>query len=110
MLYIFLVFFVKQKTEYEMRISDWSSDVCSSDLSATPPGRHRSGGDRCRSHMRKRYASSTWRCCASDWPTDCPCAADRRLLAPDRLPRLAHPKFRGEIGRASCREGVCQSV
>src|SRR3546814_7989562 len=24
--------FVKQKTEYEMRISDWSSDVCSSDL------------------------------------------------------------------------------
>src|SRR3546814_8828498 len=27
-----LVFFVKQKTAYEMRISDWSSDVCSSDL------------------------------------------------------------------------------
>src|SRR3546814_6216507 len=26
------VFFVKQKTAYEMRISDWSSDVCSSDL------------------------------------------------------------------------------
>src|SRR3546814_4754721 len=24
--------FIKQKTEYEMRISDWSSDVCSSDL------------------------------------------------------------------------------
>src|SRR3546814_10819236 len=29
-------FFLKQKTAYEMRISDWSSDVCSSDLSATP--------------------------------------------------------------------------
>src|SRR3546814_2042676 len=28
----FLVFFFKQKTAYEMRISDWSSDVCSSDL------------------------------------------------------------------------------
>src|SRR3546814_2027014 len=28
-----VVFFVKQKTAYEMRISDWSSDVCSSDLS-----------------------------------------------------------------------------
>src|SRR3546814_3401116 len=28
-----LVFFFKQKTAYEMRISDWSSDVCSSDLS-----------------------------------------------------------------------------
>src|SRR3546814_3068583 len=27
-------FFFKQKTAYEMRISDWSSDVCSSDLSA----------------------------------------------------------------------------
>src|SRR3546814_6557453 len=28
----FCFFFFKQKTEYEMRISDWSSDVCSSDL------------------------------------------------------------------------------
>src|SRR3546814_9226069 len=27
-----MFFFVKQKTAYEMRISDWSSDVCSSDL------------------------------------------------------------------------------
>src|SRR3546814_15919507 len=33
-------FFFKQKTAYEMRISDWSSDVCSSDLSPdTPVGR-----------------------------------------------------------------------
>src|SRR3546814_7987716 len=30
--YIAIVFFFKQKTAYEMRISDWSSDVCSSDL------------------------------------------------------------------------------
>src|SRR3546814_3118786 len=29
-----LFFFVKQQTAYEMRISDWSSDVCSSDLLA----------------------------------------------------------------------------
>src|SRR3546814_7555536 len=29
-----VVFFFKQKTAYEMRISDWSSDVCSSDLAA----------------------------------------------------------------------------
>src|SRR3546814_3036772 len=29
---IFSCFFFKQKTAYEMRISDWSSDVCSSDL------------------------------------------------------------------------------
>src|SRR3546814_7635577 len=31
---VVLFFFVKQKTAYEMRISDWSSDVCSSDLLA----------------------------------------------------------------------------
>src|SRR3546814_9042478 len=30
--YLCLFFFFKQKTAYEMRISDWSSDVCSSDL------------------------------------------------------------------------------
>src|SRR3546814_4969702 len=29
---VVFVFFFKQKTAYEMRISDWSSDVCSSDL------------------------------------------------------------------------------
>src|SRR3546814_1482867 len=32
MVYGFVFFFFKQKTAYEMRISDWSSDVCSSDL------------------------------------------------------------------------------
>src|SRR3546814_1305941 len=36
MLISFVFFFFKQKTAYEMRISDWSSDVCSSDL-RTPP-------------------------------------------------------------------------
>src|SRR3546814_1663283 len=30
------IFFFKQKTAYEMRISDWSSDVCSSDLVDLP--------------------------------------------------------------------------
>src|SRR3546814_1559930 len=33
-LYASVFFFFKQKTAYEMRISDWSSDVCSSDLAA----------------------------------------------------------------------------
>src|SRR3546814_4378942 len=32
--YMCVFFFFKQKTAYEMRISDWSSDVCSSDLVA----------------------------------------------------------------------------
>src|SRR3546814_17360722 len=36
MILIHVFFFYKQKTAYEVRISDWSSDVCSSDL---PPGR-----------------------------------------------------------------------
>src|SRR3546814_9794134 len=45
-------FFFKQKTAYEMRISDWSSDVCSSDLSRTEEaGRYRTGA-------KSRYPSS----------------------------------------------------
>src|SRR3546814_2301208 len=34
-----IFFFFKQKTAYDMRISDWSSDVCSSDLSPWSGGR-----------------------------------------------------------------------
>src|SRR3546814_10197296 len=41
--FVFVLFFFKQKTAYEMRISDWSSDVCSSDLVA---GVRRGGVDR----------------------------------------------------------------
>src|SRR3546814_16533348 len=41
MLSVLFFFFFKQKTAYEMRISDWSSDVCSSDL-----GRRRGGNGR----------------------------------------------------------------
>src|SRR3546814_8933845 len=36
-LVVVFVFFFKQKTAYEMRISDWSSDVCSSDLGVERP-------------------------------------------------------------------------
>src|SRR3546814_2020765 len=36
---VYLFFFFKQKTAYELRISDWSSDVCSSDLSTNPASR-----------------------------------------------------------------------
>src|SRR3546814_10481731 len=39
-----LVFFFKQKTAYEMRISDWSSDVCSSDLLRCPGIFHETHG------------------------------------------------------------------
>src|SRR3546814_19008102 len=37
---LFSFFFFKQKTAYEMRISDWSSDVCSSDLGALVMGHY----------------------------------------------------------------------
>src|SRR3546814_1226364 len=43
---LFCFFFFKQKTAYEMRISDWSSDVCSSDL--TKEAKSKTG-------MRKHY-------------------------------------------------------
>src|SRR3546814_18435024 len=38
---MYILFFFKQKTAYEMRISDWSSDVCSSDLSPAVPWNRR---------------------------------------------------------------------
>src|SRR3546814_9812841 len=38
MLFFYVFFFFKQKTAYEMRISDWSSDVCSSDLAGLQAG------------------------------------------------------------------------
>src|SRR3546814_4394463 len=52
----FFFFFFKQKTAYEMRISDWSSDVCSSDLvPAGPPGAGaRHPGDARRGAARRR--------------------------------------------------------
>src|SRR3546814_20236361 len=41
---LYYFFFFKQKTAYEMRISDWSSDVCSSDLLLQPDIRHQQVG------------------------------------------------------------------
>src|SRR3546814_16483066 len=43
-LFAYFVFFFKQKTAYEMRISDWSSDVCSSDLDVLTAGARRAIG------------------------------------------------------------------
>src|SRR3546814_6257675 len=41
------MFCFKQKTAYEMRISDWSSDVCASDLPSAAPRRHRAAPATC---------------------------------------------------------------
>src|SRR3546814_12444143 len=43
---ILFVFFFKQKTAYELRISDWRSDVCSSDLLSSPVRGIRRGRNR----------------------------------------------------------------
>src|SRR3546814_3830571 len=57
--------FGKQKTAYEMRISDWSSDVCSSDLKDPPAIALRQSADPCRqansrrpSPIRRRFAEN----------------------------------------------------
>src|SRR3546814_5153790 len=74
-------FFFKQKTAYEVRISDWSSDVCSSDLSRIDV----QDGALLR---RERAAGGQ------------PRRAARR---PHGRPGQGGPR-QGEIGRASCRE------
>src|SRR3546814_10745101 len=59
--FCFVFFFFKQKTAYEMRISDWSSDVCSSDLLLGRPAIRRSKESRRagRDAKEPRMSSST---------------------------------------------------
>src|SRR3546814_10199665 len=84
----FSFFLCKQKTAYEMRISDWSSDVCSSDLTGTP---RLSCGVR-----RKIGAVCRYGCCAL-------CQLFRRDGGYDG-------EQHGTIGSASGRDRVCQYV
>src|SRR3546814_4802466 len=101
-----LFFFFKQKTAYEMRISDWSSDVCSSDLLVVPARHHAMAA------VPHRLA---------DRPRVSPIKPDRigqigRAQRPVPLARrpMANRAIVGkdpvQIGRASCRERVCQYV
>src|SRR3546814_12933854 len=55
------VFFFKQKTAYEMRISDWSSDVCSSDLDIEQNYHAASPGQRFAYDLVKRVGGSSHR-------------------------------------------------
>src|SRR3546814_12529933 len=98
----FFVFF-KQKTAYEMRISDWSSDVCSSDLLREHAAHHG------RLVRRGRRGSRGSHGAALRLRARCP----GRLLATHRAQHqltadLGVPRRQGQIGRASCRERVCQ--
>src|SRR3546814_6360111 len=52
---VFCVFFFKQKTAYEMRISDWSSDVCSSDLTIEAVRRAIQHSEKSLRALAKRY-------------------------------------------------------
>src|SRR3546814_7939697 len=99
-------FFFKQKTAYEMRISDWSSDVCSSDLA-----------DRDAALATYEKAIQTAFQEVSDALARRGTIADQERAqeqlvasATDNY-QLSDARYRGgEIGRASCRERVCQYV
>src|SRR3546814_6362978 len=93
---VFVFFFFKQKTAYEMRISDWSSDVCSSDLDLVQALRALVGEQR-----RDPAAHGV--------------AGEVDLLEAEgvhELTDVVDHVGEGElqIGRASCRERVCQYV
>src|SRR3546814_8898263 len=80
-LWCYVFVFFKQKTAYEMRISDWSSDVCSSDLDGRR-GTRGFGASRLRSARFR--AARLWRCgadaCIPGGGRACHPACDR----PDR--------------------------
>src|SRR3546814_4442139 len=93
----FIVFFFKQKTAYEMRISDWSSDVCSSDLEGCIEAlgeRRDVAGLYAAAHLAvlPSYREGLPRSLIEA------AACGRAVVTTD------------EIGRASCRERVCQYV
>src|SRR3546814_7852193 len=95
-----LFFFFKQKTAYEMRISDWSSDVCSSDLE----DRHRM--------LSAGLQSRGGEAAGHQLPPDALITADPQVEAGEvEGPAGAEvTDLAVEIGRASCRERVCQYV
>src|SRR3546814_5567490 len=93
---LFFLFF-KQKTAYEMRISDWSSDVCSSDLLLQELGFAVSRAQQ-RSLQDEMMAEALQRLTA------------RAEKAAAALGLHFDGWHRVEIGRASCRERVCQYV
>src|SRR3546814_10010820 len=83
-------FFFKQKTAYEMRISDWSSDVCSSDLWG-----YNDFGEIGDGTMEPRST-----------PTAVTGVTDAVEVSAGTFHTCARLRF----GRASCRERVCQYV
>src|SRR3546814_14716160 len=103
--YVDLFFFFKQKTAYEMRISDWSSDVCSSDLNALDSllRQFNLGGQPVPVATAPAARSSHAKASAAAAPQARPAAA-RPAASPARVAEAS------AIGRASWRERVCQYV
>src|SRR3546814_2587205 len=99
----FFVFFFKQKTAYEMRISDWSSDVCSSDLRAEKDGKHPNQFGALPVYGRRVEAYDPGVTVRSD-------GMGQRPGIFWKLMRLQHLDIFDQIGSASCRERVCQYV
>src|SRR3546814_5216633 len=95
-------FFFKQKTAYEMRISDWSSDVCSSDLFGVVY--------EAQLHpemwMQRREGKFQQRGRAPS-PLFPVCLKEVQIPADERTRQMF---WNEQIGRASCRERVCQYV
>src|SRR3546814_7268119 len=107
------IFFFKQKTAYEMRISDWSSDVCSSDLQ---PGSLRQPQDNLQvAQTARRFLAIRLQGIRRVLVPGvtllqlCPLCLEERLRIHLRAPG-AGQGAQEKIGRASCRERVCQYV
>src|SRR3546814_6898344 len=100
-----LFFFFKQKTAYEMRISDWSSDVCSSDLNNTlTAGEYAIAADyQGRVNAVYREYQMTVAQMMQEFGKDACSHTVQNLFERGALEQW-------EIGRASCRERVCQYV
>src|SRR3546814_967252 len=105
---VVLVFFFKQKTAYEMRISDWSSDVCSSDLSvASIKGEDiaQSSSGSFESLLQGRVSGLQVMNRNNDNPQG---GATVRVRGISSINGSNAPLV--EIGREACRERVCQYV
>src|SRR3546814_7343879 len=104
-----MCFFFKRKTAYEMRISDWSSDVCSSDLVEVAGDEPAGFGLLLGIRRHGIIFARLRRAPSSALRAPSPAAQEKGLgVAP--LLRSGRGDGVREIGRASCRERVCRYV
>src|SRR3546814_10094476 len=109
MSYVFLYFFFcfKQKTAYEMRISDWSSDVCSSDLQQMAYYKQATAQ---RDDLAQRSAYARQQAEQAEAQHREQAMRAEVAILTQEIPEWSDPAKRQEIGRASCRERVSQYV